>query len=225
MRKRYLILGANGFIGSNLCDYIASEGGDVTCFDHTEFTKKNPQAHYLVGDFFDDECLRSVSVQYDVIYHAISTVNPGNSNERYMSGYSRDMIQTIKLCSWIADRDVKLVFLSSGGTVYGNHRRQPINEEQLARPINHYGNVKLCIENALRIFHIQNRLSVRIARLSNPYGPGQDYTKGVGFIDAALKKAMTGEKLEIWGDGNVVRDYIFIEDACFYLKALAAQLA
>jgi UDP-glucose 4-epimerase len=59
-----------------------------------------------------------------------------------------------------------------------------------------------------------------IARISNPYGPGQDYHKGVGFIDAVLKKAMTGEDIEIWGDGTTQRDYIFIQDACRMIASL-----
>lgn len=91
----------------------------------------------------------------------------------------------------------------------------------MPRPINHYGNVKLSIENALRIFHIQNRLNITIARISNPYGPGQDFTKGVGFVDAVLKQSLAGCEIEIWGDGENIRDYIYIEDVCKYLYTLA----
>ena len=61
---------------------------------------------------------------------------------------------------------------------------------------------------------------MRIARISNPFGPGQDYHKGVGFVDAAVKKTLSGETLEIWGDGENVRDYIYIEDVCKMLEAL-----
>ena len=59
-----------------------------------------------------------------------------------------------------------------------------------------------------------------VARISNPYGPGQDYHKGVGFIDAAIKRALANETIEIWGDGNVVRDYIYIDDVCRMLYKL-----
>ena len=59
-----------------------------------------------------------------------------------------------------------------------------------------------------------------IARISNPYGPGQDFNKGVGFIDAALKKTLNHEQIEIWGDGSVVRDYIYIEDVCEMIGSL-----
>ena len=59
-----------------------------------------------------------------------------------------------------------------------------------------------------------------IARISNPYGPGQDFHKGVGFVDAAVKKTLSHEPIEIWGDGTVIRDYIYIDDVAEMLYAL-----
>ena len=113
-----------------------------------------------------------------------------------------------------------MIFFSSGGTVYGNQEVQPITEDAVPVPINHYGNLKLCIENTMRTFNFQMKKNMLIARISNPYGPGQDYHKGVGFIDAAIKHTIAGETIEIWGDGNVVRDYIYIDDLCRMLYAL-----
>ena len=107
-----------------------------------------------------------------------------------MQGYEKDFLQTVKLCKMIKDKDVKLIFLSSGGTVYGNHDIQPLDESVLPCPINHYGNMKLCIENVIRTFNYQMNKNMIIARISNPYGPGQDFHSGVGFIDAVLKKAI-----------------------------------
>lgn len=222
MNKRYLVLGGNGFIGKNLVAFIHNSGCEVTSFDYAETDNKIPGVTYIKGDFFDDVFLNKLlDERYDVIYHAISTINPGNSNTRYIFGYGNDLLQTVKMCSLLKDKNVKLIFLSSGGTIYGNQKKQPICEDQTANPINHYGNIKLSIENALRVFKIQEGLDVHVARISNPYGPGQDYSKGVGFIDAALKKALSGDKLEIWGDGSIVRDYIYIDDVCRYLFLLS----
>lgn len=221
LKKKYIVLGGNGFIGKNLCSYLADLGIEVTSFDRDVPNNPDSRVQFIQGNFFDDSFLKELICDYDVIFHAISTINPGNSNDIYMDGYGRDLVQTIKLCSWIKDTDKSLVFLSSGGTVYGNQEQQPITEKMLPLPINHYGNIKLCIENALRIFHIQNTMNIRIARIANPYGPGQDYTKGVGFVDAVLKRAMEGKTVEVWGDGENIRDYIFINDVCYYLHQLA----
>lgn len=216
-----LIIGGNGFIGSNLGNYLASQGWDVYSFDMVEPKCANPDINYIQGDFFDDNVLERIIQGMDVIYHSLSTINPGNSNTKYMMGYSRDFIQTVKLCSKLLNTNTKLIFLSSGGTVYGKQDEQPIKESATAMPINHYGNVKLCIENTIRIFDIQAHSKMLIARISNPYGPGQDFTKGVGFIDAVIKKTLHHEPVEIWGDGEVVRDYIYIDDVCKMLYTLA----
>lgn len=220
MKKKVLIIGGAGFIGSNLSGHLIENGMEVYCFDMTIPAKKKEQVHYICGDFFDDYTLEHALFGMDFVVHALSTVNPGNSNEKYLQGYERDFIQTAKLCRMITDRKQRMIFLSSGGTVYGNQSVQPIDERALPRPINHYGNVKLCIENTIRTFNYQAHTKMLIARISNPYGPGQDFHKGVGFIDAALKKTLRGEKIQIWGDGLNVRDYIYIDDVCRMLTSL-----
>ena len=221
-QKKALIIGGNGFIGSNLARMLADSGYSVTSFDIAEPPRRDDRVRYVMGDFFDDNVLAGVIKEQDIIYHALSTINPGNSNEKYMMGYGRDFIQTVKLFNMIKDTDTKLIFLSSGGTVYGDQEIQPSKEDTLARPINHYGNVKLCIENTLRVFDIQAKSKMMIARISNPYGPGQDYNKGVGFIDAVIKKTLAGQTIEVWGDGEIIRDYIYIDDVCSMLVGLAS---
>lgn len=131
-----------------------------------------------------------------------------------MRGYGKDLLQTIRLCEMLAEKKIKMIFISSGGTVYGNHVKQPIDENVLPSPINHYGNIKLSIENAMRTFNIQMNTKFLIARVSNPYGQGQDFHKGVGFVDAVLKNTLEGNPVEIWGDGENVRDYVYISDVC-----------
>lgn len=219
--KKVLIIGGNGFIGCNLCQKYINEGWGVYSFDRIEPLVKHAEVSYIIGDFFDDSVLEKSVEGMDLIIHSLSTINPGNSNEKYMQGYEKDFIQSVKLFSWAVQKGIKLIFLSSGGTVYGVQEQQPIKEEQLPVPINHYGAVKLSIENVLRTFNAQSHKNMIIVRVSNPYGPGQDYTKGVGFIDAALKKAVAKEEIEIWGDGEVIRDYIYIDDVCKMIYALS----
>lgn len=218
--RKVLVLGGNGFLGRNLCHYLVEQGEEVYSFDMATPEKKEAGITYIEGDFFDDYTLENIVKGMDVIYHAICTLNPGNSNEKCILGYERDFVQTAKLCSYIRDTDCRMIFFSSGGTVYGNQDVQPISEDAVPVPINHYGNLKLCIENTIRTFNFQMKKNMLVARISNPYGPGQDYHKGVGFIDAAIKKSISGESIEIWGDGNNVRDYIFIDDLCKMLYAL-----
>ena len=216
-----LILGGSGFIGQNLTQYFEKEGYGVTVFDLKAPESPVPGAVYLTGDFFEDGNLDRITEGQDVIIHALSTINPGNSNTAYMRGYSKDFVQTMKLFDKLAETDKKLIFLSSAGTIYGRYEEgRPFVESDRLRPINHYGSVKCCIETAMRAFNVQQHTHLMSARISNPYGPGQDYRKGVGFIDAVVKAVMHGTPVEIWGDGSVVRDYIYIEDVCRMMEGL-----
>ena len=217
---KILVLGGNGFIGKNLCTYISSMGHDVISFDMDYGFRESTKVTYVKGDFFQDDDLIPYLKDVDVVFHAISTINPGNSNNKYMQGYTHDFLQSVKLCDLSKQYHFKIIYLSSGGTVYGFQTHMPIDEETLAIPINHYGNLKLCIENTFRTFNKQFNTNVIIARIANPYGPGQDYSKGVGFIDAALKRAIHNQTIEIWGDGTVIRDYIYIDDVCHMLASL-----
>lgn len=210
--KKIIVLGGNGFIGSSLCAGLIKEGYDVYSFDIHRPPTEIHGVKYIQGDFFDDQNVFSALTGMDYIIHAVCTVNPSNSNVRYMQGYQRDFIQSIKVCEFAAKNEIGMLFLSSGGTVYGVKDQMPIKEEESLFPINHYGNIKLCIESFIRVFNLQNKTNFKVVRISNPYGPGQDYLKGVGFIDATIKAAINKQELTVWGDGSVVRDYVYIED-------------
>ena len=185
--KKVLIIGGNGFIGRNLAKILVKRNDlEVFSFDLALPREEVAGVEYMEGDFFDDLVLENAVKGMDLVIHSLSTVNPGNSNEKYMQGYGRDFLQTIKLCKMIIDQKSNMIFLSSGGTVYGVQEDQPIKETALPVPINHYGSVKLCIENVIRTFNTQRHTKMRIARISNPFGPGQDYHKGVGFKEIYL---------------------------------------
>lgn len=218
---RVLVLGGNGFIGRNLVDFCAKMGEEVISFDVQMPNEKKPGVLYVQADFFDTSNLEKNTEDIDIVYHCICTINPGNSEERHLQGYERDFIQTVRLIDIVKQKKIKMIFLSSGGTVYGKQEQLPIRENSVANPINHYGNLKLCIENTIRIFNLQDDTNIKIARISNPYGPGQDYGKGVGFVDAVLKCGIEKRPITVWGNGDVVRDYIYIDDVCSMLYALA----
>ncbi len=218
---RVLILGGNGFIGKNLADMLAANGESVTSFDLRLPAKRREKIRYVAGDFFDRDALDECTEGVDTVFHCICTINPGNSEELYFQGYEKDFIQTIRLLEIAKRKGIRVIFLSSGGTVYGEQEQMPVREECVMKPINHYGNLKVCIENMMRIFNRLEGTDMKIARIANPYGPGQDYKKGVGFIDAALKSGLCGQALQVWGKGDIVRDYIYIEDVCGMLYAIA----
>lgn len=216
-----MILGGNGFIGQNLTQYFHTNGYSVSVFDLKAPDNPIEGVHYLEGDFFDDTNLDRITEGQDTIIHALTTINPSNSNASYMRGYSKDFVQTMKLFDKLTETKGKLLFFSSAGTIYGRYEEgRPFVENDRLRPINHYGSIKLCIETAMRAFNVQQHTHLMACRVSNPYGPGQDYRKGVGFIDAVVKAIMNDTTVEVWGDGSIIRDYIYIEDLCRMLEGL-----
>lgn len=215
-----MILGGSGFIGQNLARHLVELGYNVSVFDLMLPERPIPGVTYHEGNFFEDEALDVLTEGQDAVVHALSTVNPGNSNRAYLRGYGGDFLQTIKLLDRLSRTEGRLLFLSSAGTVYGKYNERPFREEDPLCPINHYGSIKACVETAMRAFNAQQHTRFISCRISNPYGPGQDYHKGVGFIDAAIKSILNRQPLEIWGDGSVVRDYIYIGDVCRMMEAL-----
>lgn len=218
--KRCIILGGNGFIGLNLLKYLHSRGYSLTSFDREIPDIKIDKVKYIAGQFENDDLLLEVIKNQDIIIHLISTTNPGKSMSDPYSGYNIDIIQTIKILESIKESKARILFASSGGTVYGEPEQCPILEEHPLNPISHYGIIKVSIEKILIMYNQIYGMNNKIMRISNPYGPGQDYTRGVGIIDAIIKKGINNEKVIIWGDGSNIRDYIYIEDLCEAINLL-----
>ena len=216
-----LILGGKGFIGRSLCEALVSAGHTVRVFDlasssaEAEWLKTNSVTFYP-GDFTDpgslDTCLDGV----DIIFHLISATNPKTSNEAPVRDLHANVASTLHLLDQIISlvRRPKLIFFSSGGTVYGVPREIPIPEEHPNNPLCAYGVGKLAIEKYLALYRHLHGLDYQILRLANPYGKYQLLDSGQGVVPAFLSHALRGEPLEIWGDGTVVRDYLHIDDVC-----------
>lgn len=217
--KKVLVLGGNGFIGKNVCKELYNGGAHVVAFDRViDSTCKCSEA--VNGDFFNDEELFRSIDQVDYIFHAVSTITTNNCSEFFVRGYQLDLAQGVKMFDYAARHKKKVIFLSSGGTVYGNPKSIPTPEDEPTAPVSHYGVLKRALESAANVVNNTHGTYIYTVRLSNPYGPGQDFKKGIGFIDAVLKKAINHEEISIWGDGTIVRDYIYIDDACKIMCSL-----
>lgn len=107
----------------------------------------------------------------------------------------------------------KIVFISSGGTVYGKEAACPLPENTPTNPISSYGVQKITIEKLLYLYNYMYGLDYRIIRLSNPYGPYQRPNGVLGAVTTFTYKALKGDEVQVYGDGSVVRDFIYIDDA------------
>lgn len=220
---RALVLGGNGFIGSHLVDSLLADGHVVRVLDRGPELYRSPFAgvDYRFGDFGDAPVLAEALEGVDVVYHLVSTTVPSTSNLDPISDINGNLINTVKLLQLMNQKNVtRLVYLSSGGTVYGIPEIVPIPEVHPLKPICSYGVVKVAIENYMFMFQSLYGLRPIVLRASNPYGERQGNAGVQGVIGTFLKKAKSGESVEIWGDGSVVRDFIHVSDlAGLCLKA------
>ena len=155
------------------------------------------------------EALRGI----DVVYHLISTTVPSTSNLDPVYDIESNLIGTLRLLQQMINVGVKrIVFISSGGTIYGEADTIPTPELHKLRPICSYGAVKLAIESYLFVFHKLYGISPVILRPSNTFGPNESHPGVQGLISTTLLKLKNNEKIHIWGDGSAVRDYVYVED-------------
>ena len=211
-----LVLGGNGFIGSALIGGLLNQGHQVNVFDrNVDAVKKQfPNvANAVQADFADVMSLTEAMSGVDIIFHLISTSVPSTSNKNPVHDIETNLVNTVKLLELMRNSDVKrIIYLSSGGTVYGVPQSLPITEDHPTNPTCSYGIVKLAIEKYLQMYADLYQLDVTILRPSNPYGPGQTHKGVQGFIGTCIDKINAGEPITVWGDGAVVRDYIYIDD-------------
>ena len=212
------ILGAAGFIGTNLAIALAKDNHVTVVDQHMDYfsAMKDLKLNviYRKADFtasFDyDELLENT----DVLYHLISTTTPSTSNKNIAEELTANVVVTSEILeACVRKRVKKVVFISSGGTVYGKDIVCPVGEETTANPISSYGIQKLTIEKLLYLYNYLYNLDYRIIRLANPYGPYQRPNGVLGVVTTFTYKALKNEEIVVYGDGTVVRDFIYIDDA------------
>lgn len=211
--ERSLVLGAGGFIGSNLCTALVKAGQTVRAFNRAIPDNPSPSLEWMQGDFHDKGSLSKAVSGCSTVYHLIATTLPAPSNANPAHDAQTNILSTLQLLEVaLANGVKKIVFASSGGTVYGITNPQAIKETHATNPICAYGISKLAIEKYLHLYYHLHGLNYCILRVANAYGPNQKGTGVQGIIGTFLAKIMLGQCLEIWGDGEVVRDFIHVAD-------------
>jgi UDP-glucose 4-epimerase len=221
-----LVLGGNGFIGTHLVDALLDKGLSVRVYDRSPSRlRETPQgAEYVEGELGNYGLIREAVEGIEVVYHLISTTLPKTSNDDPIYDVRSNLIDTLQLLEACVEGGVrKVIFASSGGTVYGLPHTVPITEDHPTNPITSYGIVKLAIEKYMDLFRHLHGLGYTVVRISNPYGPYQNPGGQQGAIAVFLHHLRTGQPITIWGDGRVVRDYIYVTDLVDAL-VLAAEV-
>jgi UDP-glucose 4-epimerase len=222
--KSCIIYGGAGFIGSHIADELISSGFSITIFDKKNISKKNIEhlngkINYIEGDFNNEKDISKSLKNIDYVIHLVSSTLPADSNLNPFYDIETNLKASLHLFEECLKHNIKkIIFISSGGTVYGNPVHLPISEDHPTNPMTSYGIIKLTIEKYLGLYKELRGLDYKILRFSNPFGERQNPKLGQGLITNLLYRIKLHKKVEIWGDGSVVRDFFYIRDGAKAIK-------
>src|SRR5262245_40900483 len=213
-----VLLGGAGFMGSHLAERLLNAGNAVRVFDADDrglagAVPWGRDVEWVRGNFLDAADVAAAVAGCEAVFHLVSTTLPQSSNQNPAGDVADNIIGTLHLleaCRREGGR--KIVFASSGGTVYGMPRAVPVTEDHPTHPITSYGIGKLTIEKYLELYRVLHGIDYCALRISNPFGERQRVASGQGAVTTFLHRAHRGETIEIWGDGSVVRDYLYVGD-------------
>lgn len=213
-----VVLGGLGFIGSHICRELVARSFRVRIFDklyssHALVEDIKPYIEIVEGDISRLSDVLRATRDASTVIHLIHTTVPGSSMDDPSYDITSNVVASVKWLSHLAETRIRrILYFSSGGTVYGIPCSNPIDENHPTNPISSYGITKLAIEKYLAIYASLYGIEHYILRPSNVYGPGQQLDIGQGVIGVMARHALRGEPIEIWGTGEAIRDYLYIDD-------------
>ncbi|MBN9669396.1 UDP-glucuronic acid decarboxylase family protein [Roseibium aggregatum] len=217
-RKRVLVTGGAGFLGSHLCERLLDEGADVMCMDNLYSGTKDNIAHLLANPRFEfqrHDITFPVYLEVDEIYNLACPASPIH--------YQRDPVQTTKTSVHgainmlgLAKRTKARIFQASTSEVYGDPEVHPQTEDYWGRvnPIgvrSCYDEGKRCAETLFFDYHRQHGLDIKVARIFNTYGPRMHPNDG-RVVSNFIVQALKGENITIYGDGTQTRSFCYVDD-------------
>lgn len=216
--EKCLVLGGCGFMGSHLAEGLIASGYEVRIFDKVNIGTQNidhiaDAVELVEGDFTNEvEVARAVKGM-DYIFHFIGTTVPKTSTDNPVYDIESNVVATVRMLDLATKEKVKkIVFASSGGTVYGIPQTIPLPEDHPTNPTCSYGITKLTIEKYLELYHRTRGQDYVCFRIANPYGERQNPQAIQGAVAVFLGLVKEGKPVTIWGSGTITRDYIYIKD-------------
>jgi UDP-glucose 4-epimerase len=207
-----VVIGGNGFIGKEVCRLLRIKKRKIICVGRHPSTLQNTFNRQTYFNINESKLQDIIPKGAEVINLAYSTT-PGVISTNLTTDLLANVTFNLDLLNACIEKQVKkLVIISSGGTVYGNHGDVIIEENHLQTPVSSYGVIKSTIEKYAFMYYKTLKLPVCVVRPSNAYGVNQSTVTGQGFIASAMEAMHKKEQIHIYGDGGTTRDYIHVTD-------------
>lgn len=215
---KVVIFGGGGFIGSAIADRLLLDGHELRIFERPRIEPyrkflETEHVEWVTGDLLRMHDVSDAVEDTDMVLHLVSSTLPKSSNDDSIYDVQSNLVATLQMLNAMVAKNVrKIVFISSGGTVYGTPIYLPIDERHPTEPQVSYGITKLAIEKYLLMFERMHGIKVTILRVANAFGERQRIETAQGAVGVFLHRSLRGQPIEIWGDGTTTRDYIYISD-------------
>ncbi|MCG8339760.1 MAG: SDR family oxidoreductase [Cytophagales bacterium] len=218
MKKRILVTGGAGFLGSHLCERLLNEGHEVICVDNYFTGNKENIVHLLANPYFElirHDVTMPLYVEVDEIYHLASPASPTHYQYNPIKTIKTSVIGSMNMLG-LAKRVKAKILQASTSEVYGDPQVHP-------QPELYWGNVnpigpracydegKRCAETLFMSYHKQNDVHIKIMRIFNTYGPRMHQDDG-RVVSNFIVQALKGEDLTIYGDGSQTRSFCYVDD-------------
>lgn len=219
-----LLVGGSGFFGSALAKALANGGHRVHVLSRECEEGESDGIEWHAGDQEDPDAVLPLLDHCDTVVHLASTSTPGSSARTPLLEAEGNLLPIAQFIETASSRPPqRLIYVSSGGAIYGDVVEQPVKEASRPAPRSYHAAGKVAAEAFLTAFSHANEVPLTILRPANLYGPHQPLRAGFGVVRTLFDKAMHDEEIEIWGDGSAVRDYLYIDDAVEACLALIEQ--
>lgn len=213
MRDHVLVIGAGGFVGSRLVHALASRGEKVIAVSRCPLPTQIDNVESVACEANRPEHFASLLARSHAVVHLASKSTPGTSAGNVYGELDGNLRPTLSLLQALQQSpDTKLLYLSSGGSLYKDDLNGASNETATVAPRSYHGAGKIAAEHFVAAWCSQFGGAATLLRPSNIYGPGQPELAGFGIIPTTFGKIARGETLTVWGDGSAVRDYLYIDD-------------
>ncbi len=207
------IVGSNGFIGQHLVNTLSkNKEVSLSLFGRSEIKSLQNRIPYHQINLMNSEQILDYFKEIDIVYYLATNSIPSSSWEDPLSEIEANLIPFVNFLVCISKLKVKkIIFSSSGGTVYGCSNMK-LTEDSDKKPFSPHGINKITMEYYLNYFDLKFNLKYCILRISNVYGEGQDTSKGLGIINTFLEKIISEKEITVFGNGEIIRNYIYVKD-------------
>lgn len=228
MKDNVLIIGSTGFIGKNIVDFFLNIDYNLVLLVRDSSSiildsdDDNKSIKIVQADLKDIVFVKKIIENHNIniVIHLASGLIPSSNKDDFNKEMNEIILPTYSLLEYLSEKKIKIIYFSSGGTIYGKVQVNKILETHLLQPISYYGYGKLMIENYIQFLNRTKNLSYLILRPSNVYGKYQRLESKQGFISVSIGKVLSGKPIEIWGDGETIRDYVNVQDVAILTRKL-----